>query len=159
MAFLLHQIVDQSAERAPASEAIRFSGQTLTYEALALESDRLARVLVEEGVQRGDRVGLYLGKGPASVIGLYGIMKAGAAYVPLDPGAPVARTAFVLNDCGICVVITEEARVPALRQMLSDGVGLECAIGIDPQEDLGLRTVSWSDVAAAPSVRERPRAM
>ena len=63
-------------------------GVALTYEQLERLTNQVARTLISLGVKRGDRVGLYVPKSHASVIGVFGIMKAGAAYVPLDQTHP-----------------------------------------------------------------------
>ena len=99
--YLLTQAVGIGAEAYPEREAARFSGQSLTYVELERRSNQLAHTLIAEGVQRGDRVGIYMNKGLESPVALYGIMKAGAAYVPLDPFAPVGRLSFVIRNCGI----------------------------------------------------------
>ncbi len=101
MVSLLPQAVDQAAERFPQREAVRFQHQSLSYAELATRSSQLARVLLEEGVKRGDRVGIYMNKSLESAIAIYGIMKAGAAYVPIDPAAPQSRATYVVRDCGI----------------------------------------------------------
>ena len=88
MLYVLPHAVDRAAARTPDREAIRYAGESLTYAALAERSDRLAGLLRAQGVRRGDRVGVHAGKGLAAALGLYGIMKAGAAYVPLDPSSP-----------------------------------------------------------------------
>jgi acyl-CoA synthetase (AMP-forming)/AMP-acid ligase II len=62
----------------------------LTYAELVAQANSLASVLREQGVGRGDRVGIYMNKGLESAVAMYGIMQAGAAYVPLDPFAPVS---------------------------------------------------------------------
>jgi amino acid adenylation domain-containing protein len=59
------------------------------------------------GVRRGDRVGIYLQKSIDAVASIFGILKAGAAYVPVDPSAPVSRNAFILDDCSVTAVVVE----------------------------------------------------
>ena len=75
----LPHVLDQAAAHSPEQEAVRYRGQSLTYAALAQHAASLACVLQAQGVQRGDRVGVYLRKGLEAVIGIYGIMQAGAA--------------------------------------------------------------------------------
>jgi non-ribosomal peptide synthetase component F len=82
--FLLHQAVAQAAAQAPEHEAIRCGAESLSYQALFERSNRLARMLRAQGVSRGDRVGIYLNKGLDATVAIYGILAAGAAYVPLD---------------------------------------------------------------------------
>src|SRR5712692_9694872 len=108
MAFLLPQLLDHAADRFPRRPALRFSTQGLNYEDLVHQSNRLASLLIEQGVRRGDRVGIYMEKSLEAVVAIYGIMKAGAAYVPIDPFAPAARVAFIIKDCGIRHLVTAD---------------------------------------------------
>jgi amino acid adenylation domain-containing protein len=71
------------------------------------------------GVGRGDRVGLYLGKSAAGVASIFGILKSGAAYVPVDPTGPPPRNAYIHHDCGVKVVILERRFDPAYRTELA----------------------------------------
>ena len=106
MAYLLHHLLAESAIRLPTKEAIRCDGEGLTYAELNQQTNQLAWNLHKLGVKHGDRVGLYLHKSLASVIGVFGIMRAGGVYVPLDPKAPVKRLAFITRNCDIKVVVT-----------------------------------------------------
>jgi amino acid adenylation domain-containing protein len=146
MIYLIPHILDSAAERYPEHEAMRFLGQALTYSQWAGRANALARLLVDQGVQRGDRVGIFLNKSLESAVALYGIMKAGAAYVPLDPSAPPARLAFVVRDCGIRILISQPAKLAALRELSGMDTGLECIIGVPPVEDSSLRTIPWDEV-------------
>src|SRR2546423_9859878 len=91
MAFLLHQLLARAAGSDPEREAVRCAGTSLTYGELEAASNGVARALIAGGVRRGDRVGIHLSKRVESVAAVYGAMKAGAAYVPLDPKAPLRR--------------------------------------------------------------------
>ncbi len=146
MVYLLPQAVENGAARYPDKEAVRFSGQSLSYAELLRRASNLAHVLIEHGVNRGDRVGIYMNKSLESVVAVYGIMLAGAAYVPLDPFAPVGRLSYVIRDCGIRWLVTKEAKIDGVQQMVSNGTGLECLIGVGPQPDLPVRTVTWDEV-------------
>ena len=79
----------------------------VSYRALADLSDRVRDHLRSLGVSGGDRVGIYLHKSVDAVAAIYGILKAGAAYVPVDPGAPPARCAYILHNCGVKALIVE----------------------------------------------------
>lgn len=157
MLYLLPHAVDRAAARAPDRDAIRYMGASLTYAALAERSDRLAGLLRAEGVRRGDRVGIHAGKGLAAAVALHGIMKAGAAYVPLDPSSPPARQAFIVRDCGIRHVVTEPSRAHALQQLLAEQVPVECVVGVDAlPPTAGVRASSWSEVEGHPAVAHDP---
>jgi amino acid adenylation domain-containing protein len=150
MLFLLHHAIDQSAARSPDQDAIRCGGTRLTYAELVERSNQLAGVLVAQGVRRGDRVGIYMRKCVEAGVAINGIMKAGAAYVPLDPLAPPARLAFVVDNCGIRHIVTRTPRPDTMRQIIHESSGGLCIVGIDGQEDLGAECVSWNAVAQHP---------
>lgn len=120
MLYLLSQILDRSAEQFPDHDAFRCDGQGITYGDLLRRANGLAHWLIEHGVQRGDRVGIYLSKSLETAIAVYGIWKAGAAYVPLDPSAPIARTAYAINHCGIRHLITQRSKRSRLPDLLLD---------------------------------------
>lgn len=87
----------------------------ISYQDLARLSDRLSNILKESGLQVGDRVGIYAPKSIGSVAAIFGILKAGAAYVPVDPLAPPARNAFIFGDCDVRAIVVERALVDGLR--------------------------------------------
>jgi amino acid adenylation domain-containing protein len=106
MPYLLHHLLASSAGCEPDGPAVVDGRSMLTYAELETRSNRLAWLLRDLGVRRGDRVGMYLEKSLHSIVAIYGILKAGAAYVPFDPQAPAARLAFIARNCGIRVLIT-----------------------------------------------------
>ncbi len=112
----LFQFLDQSSQVFPDRIASEEPGVgTITYAKLAALSDRLRDRLVALGVRRGDRVGIYWHKSIDSLASIMGILKTGAAYVPVDPTAPAARNAYILNDCGVKVAIVEAGFVEGLQ--------------------------------------------
>lgn len=149
MIYLLSQIIDQAAERFPDKEAFRINGQGITYADLVQRANALAHTLQDQGVKRWDRVGIYLDKSLESAIAIYGIWKAGAAYVPLDPQAPLSRLAFVIQDCAIRHVVTEATKRDNLGRLAAE-TGLAWAIGLSPSDDLPLRALPWGEVFTAP---------
>ena len=106
MSYTLHQLVTRAAQKTPEAEAVHFQGESLTYLELDLQSNRLAQALIQKGIRRGDRVGIYLHKSVAAVVAVYGIMKTGAAYVPVDPQAPGNRLGDIGTACGFSALIT-----------------------------------------------------
>lgn len=147
MNYLLSQAVDRAADRDPGRAAVRCAGSSLTYGELAHRSNGLARLLAVEGVQRGDRVGIFMTKSVDVAVAMHGIMKAGAAYVPLDPFAPPARTAFVIRDCAIRHLVTTDMRLDQTGLLQEDALGLSLLVGSEPRE--GVRTVAWDEVNRA----------
>ncbi len=145
MRFLLPHAITTGAERHPERQAIRISGKSLSYADLELRSNALANTLLAQGLTRGERVGIFMNKGLESGIAIYGIMKAGGAYVPLDPFAPVSRIGYVIKDCGIRTLLTNEIKREQVKQMLTEGKALENIIGLQASDDLPVRSTSWEE--------------
>ena len=113
---LLPQLVTASAERRPGTPAIVMDGVTVSWADLEARSNRFARSLVAHGVRRGDRVALWLQKSPDAIVALYGVMKTGAAYVPVDPGAPAPRLVTIARDCAVSGLVTTSDRAGVLDE-------------------------------------------
>jgi amino acid adenylation domain-containing protein len=113
MAAVPEQVAAQ-AERRPDAVAVTAAQGTLTYRELDRRANQLANRLRAMGVGVEDRVAICVGRSPAMVVGLLGILRAGAAYVPLDPGYPAERLALVLEDSGARTLVTEAALEAAL---------------------------------------------
>lgn len=89
-------------------EAVRAGDRSMSYAELERLSDHLASRLVEHGVRPGDRVGLLLDRTAEQPVAVLGVLKAGAAFVPLDLAFPAARSAFLIEDAGIEVVVNAD---------------------------------------------------
>ncbi|HEY2738690.1 MAG TPA: amino acid adenylation domain-containing protein, partial [Thermoanaerobaculia bacterium] len=89
--------------------AWEMGGEKLRYEELAVRSDAVARFLMQEGVRAGDVVGVSFEHSGALLVAMLGILKAGAAYLPLDPSYPHERLAWMLEDSGAPLVLTQES--------------------------------------------------
>jgi amino acid adenylation domain-containing protein len=145
MAYLLQQLLTASAERAPEASAVRARGRSLTYGELERRSTQLAHLLRERGVARGDRVGLYFPKAVESVVAMLGVLKAGAAYVPLDPHAPGQRVAGIAADCGLRALVTTAERLAALPPL-----PLACAVLVSGRAQAP-HEVEWAALAGPPA--------
>jgi acyl-CoA synthetase (AMP-forming)/AMP-acid ligase II len=86
-------------------------------------------MLSELEVKRGDRVGILLDPSLETAISVYGIMSAGAVFVPLDTNAPPARIAHVINDCGIKHIISGAKQNRSLNKVLEENISLEATSG------------------------------
>lgn len=103
-----HQLFELQAERTLDAEALRYGGQTMRYGELNRRANQLAHYLRRQGLRPGQLVGLCMERGqPELVIGVLAILKAGAAYLPLDPGYPQDRLAFMLEDAGLRLLLTQ----------------------------------------------------
>lgn len=105
-----------AAREYPDHEAVRYKGQSISYPELDQMSGALAARLAQAGVCQGERVGIWLNKSIEAVVSIYAILKAGAAYVPVDPIAPIKRTMYMLSDCQVRCLITTQERLALLDE-------------------------------------------
>ncbi|WP_426751162.1 amino acid adenylation domain-containing protein [Myxococcus sp. Y35] len=115
----VHEFFQQQAARTPEAPAVRMGDTCLTFGALDARSNQLAHHLRRLGVGPGTCVGLCFHRGPDMVVALWAVLKAGGAYVPIDSAWPTSRVAFLLEDTGVPVVLTEDAlaaRLPVSSQ-------------------------------------------
>jgi len=153
----LSQLLDHAADSRPDHPAVEDErGRIFTYRQLRHAADRLATRLARWGVGRGDRVGLFLPKGREAVAAIHGVLRSGAAYVPVDPGSPAVRGAGILADAGVKAVVVDAAHAAPLRAAWP-GSGPRprfIVVGEDEGGRLpGPADASWADVMAddAPS--------
>lgn len=153
MGFLLHHSIEESADRDPDREAFRFDGQAITYAGLVARANRLASVLIERGVKPRDRVGIYMNKSLNLPTAVFGILKAGAAYVPIDPVAPIARVALIVEDCGIRHLVTNASRAHRAAQVVARTPAIQCVVGGEamPSSASATEWIPWATVDGAPS--------
>jgi amino acid adenylation domain-containing protein len=151
----LVELLENSARRFPDKIAVAMpGGGSISYRELSRLSDRLRDRLHRIGVRHGDRVGFRLHKSIDSVVTLFGVMKAGAAYVPVDADSPAARGAYILNDCQVRAVVTEESLAEALETELRRLGATPHMISLRPSAE-GLpiaHTLDMLDVETAPAV-------
>ena len=105
----LHGAFEAQALRLPQAIAVSQDGQHLTYQQLNQRANQLAHHLLALGVKPDDRVAICCRRGPQMLAGLLAILKAGAAYVPVDPAYPAERIAYLLQDSAPVAVLAEES--------------------------------------------------
>ncbi|HEX6045329.1 MAG TPA: amino acid adenylation domain-containing protein [Pyrinomonadaceae bacterium] len=110
----IHRLFEQQAERVPHAIALVFEDRHMTYEELNRRSNQLAHCLLAAGVGPESFVGLLLERSPETIVALLGILKSGAAYVPLDPAFPPARLSYMLDDAKVEILVTEQRLVESL---------------------------------------------
>ncbi|HUQ53012.1 MAG TPA: amino acid adenylation domain-containing protein [Gammaproteobacteria bacterium] len=150
---LLTELVDCNAEAD--RQAVGYLDETLSYAQLARRSSQLANVLIDQGLKKGDRVGIYMNKGIDTAVAMYAAMKAGGAYVPIDPAAPTERLVSILKDCGLRHLVSSSDRRRQLRALVGHDTEVECVIGVDAGDDLPFRCWSWAEVAKAEATPPR----
>ena len=128
----LHELFEDQAARAPDAIAVVFDDTRLSYGELNRRANQLARHLMARGARPDSRVALCLERSPEMVVGLLGILKAGAAYVPVDPDYPTERIRHMLRDSGAALVVTHSALASQLP--LDEAV----AICLDGEADAAL---------------------
>ncbi|HKM55690.1 MAG TPA: amino acid adenylation domain-containing protein, partial [Isosphaeraceae bacterium] len=124
----VHQLFEEQVGRTPEAVAVVFENQQLTYRELNARSNQLARHLRSLGVGPEVLVGLYLERSLEMVFGLMGVLKAGGAYLPLDPSYPADRLGFMLDDARPRVVLTQRSLADALPPHASAVVCLDAPI-------------------------------
>ncbi|MEI7795464.1 MAG: amino acid adenylation domain-containing protein [Methylococcaceae bacterium] len=104
----LHQLIEEQVERSPDAIAVIFNRQKLTYRELNNRANQLAHYLQSLEVKADSLVGICVERSLEMVIGILGIIKAGAAYVPLDSSYPQERLAFMVEDASVDVLLTQQ---------------------------------------------------
>ena len=100
-------------KESPDSVAVKLGSSSLTYAQLDQKSNQIARVLLESGIDKGEIIGLIGNRSLLTIAGMLGIMKAGGAYLPIDPTYPKDRVEFMLEDSGARMLLTDEGELPA----------------------------------------------
>ncbi|HEX8351419.1 MAG TPA: amino acid adenylation domain-containing protein, partial [Pyrinomonadaceae bacterium] len=117
----VHELFAAQAVRTPDAVAVSYLEERLTYAQLDARANRLARHLQAVGVGPDAIVGVNVGRGADVMVALLGVLKAGGAYLPLDPEYPAERIRFMLEDAGARVLLTQEILAPALQ---ADGLNV-----------------------------------
>jgi amino acid adenylation domain-containing protein len=153
--YLLHQLLGEAAQNDPTHEAVRCSGRSLTYGELDAAANGIARTLIAAGVRPGDRVGIHLKKCVESIPAVYGTLRAGAAYVPLDPLAPAVRLGPIADDCSVSALITTPAGASSLSSSVRHAPRLVVLVDAGPEPvDLPWPWVTYEDATADPEATD-----
>lgn len=150
---MLHDLLRSAAHRRGEALAVVDGERELTYAELDERSSQFAAAIANRGVRPGDRVGLLLEKSLESLIAVYGTLKAGAAYVPLDDRAPVRRLAYIARDAEIRCLVSSQARAQTCEDLLAEDVPLATIVGAgeEHRRERGVEWLPWSAVEGFPS--------
>jgi amino acid adenylation domain-containing protein len=110
----VHELFEEQAAHNPGAVAVSFGGASLTYSQLDKRANQLARHLIKIGVTPGSLVGIALDRSLDLLVGLLGIWKAGAAYLPLDAAYPRDRIAFIMEETSLATLVTQSKLLPNL---------------------------------------------
>jgi tyrocidine synthetase-3 len=130
----MHQLFEQQVDMVPDNTALIFEEKTLSYKELDQKANSLARMLAKRGVKCGDAVGLIARRGFDMIIGMLAILKAGAAYVPIDPEYPESRMAYIASNSKVSALLVEKGYTTADHTGMVLGVSDEFVIEIDHQQ-------------------------
>lgn len=104
----IHAIIERNCKKHPDKVSILFNGERFTYGYLSEKAEFIARVLVAKGIIKGTVVGIYLERSPEIIVSMLAILRAGGAYLPIDPSLPAERIKYMLEDAGVeCVLVSQ----------------------------------------------------
>jgi len=153
-AFLLPDFITLTAERDPQTLALTYGKLSLSYGALQEAVTGFASGLFGLGLQRGERVGIYLEKRFETVIASFGAPLAGGVFVPLNPLLKPEQVGYILRDCNVRVLVTSPERLKLLESVLAECRDLRQVVVVDAKADLPavgtLACLRWDDLLAAP---------
>ncbi|MCK4258234.1 MAG: amino acid adenylation domain-containing protein, partial [Halanaerobiales bacterium] len=111
----LHQLFEEQVEKSPHKIAVRFKDEQITYEELNIQAEFLARVLIERGVRVDQVVGLVVERSLEMIVAMLGVLKAGVAYLPINPVYPEERIKYMLKDSGANITLTQRKIFDKIR--------------------------------------------
>jgi amino acid adenylation domain-containing protein len=148
--FLLHHLLTLSAGRFPDNTAVTFNDQSVSYYELNQLTNKLANILRKNGINRGDRVGIYINKSIQSIISIFGILKAGAVYVPLDSKAPLSRISYIIQNCAISGILTSLKKINDITKLIFGQESIKFIVNTDNSpcdtSQLGIKIIEWEAV-------------
>ncbi len=146
---LLHELVANAALRTPSAIALTDGDRHVSYASLLEAIERFAAGLLQAGIARGERVGIYLEKRVETVVASFGAAAAGAVFVPVNPVLKAEQVGFILADCDVRLLVTSPERLATLTDVLDRCASLEHVVttGAEPGASAGspprLRATAW----------------
>jgi acyl-CoA ligase (AMP-forming) (exosortase A-associated) len=141
----------QTASRAGASPAVYFKAAHLTYETLARQIRQVAAGFRALGLEKQERVAVFLPKRFETVVAMFGASLAGAVFVPINPLLRAEQAAYIIRDCNVRILVTSRERLAELRPLLGQLTDLRTIVTVDERAevvDTGRTAVSWVDLLA-----------
>ena len=161
---LVNEFLEQSVNRFPDKDALICQDRRLTFTDIDSSSNRLSNALIHYGLQRQDRVAVFLDNSIESVVSIFGILKAGGIFLIINPQVKAKKLEYILNDCQVKVLITDTKHLQEASDILSNCSNLNLVILIDYKSDnplTGLSThtyiVSYSDCLNSYSSAQPPK--
>ena len=154
----LHEMVAGMAAKRGDSPALTFKDNTVTYAELWSDVAAFGAALHELGLQRGERVAVYLDKRIAAVVAMFGASAAGGVFVPVNPLLKPNQVAYILGDCSVRVLVTTVERLELLHAELTQCPSLEHVIVLGaaprPAPELECSLVGWDELTGADDIPE-----
>ena len=153
---LLPELIAESALKNPSAMALGGQGGSASYGALDFTVRQFASGVLALGLQRSERIAIYLDKRVETVVASFGATAAGAVFVPVNPILKPEQVAFILQDCNVRVLVTSPERLVLLREVLSTCPDLRHVVvteGTAPPPEgtaLAVPTVKWPELLATP---------
>jgi amino acid adenylation domain-containing protein len=134
----IQDLFEEKVREQPDQVAVIFEDRRLTYQELNAKANQLAGFLKSKGAAPGIFVGILAGRSIEMIIGVMGILKAGAAYAPLEPSFPKARLQKILSTINARHVLTDNDQIDLVMSLELPGPGLECVACLEPREQSGV---------------------
>lgn len=152
MVDLVHDLIVDSATDTPDAEALVYQGKRLSYADLATEVEKFAAGLIGLGIDRNERLAVYLEKRLEAVIALFGATAAGGVFVPVNPLLRPEQVTYILGDCNVRVLVTSVERLKLLGDVLPQCHDLHTIIVVGSVDELptlpDLKVLSWEAICS-----------
>jgi acyl-CoA ligase (AMP-forming) (exosortase A-associated) len=151
---LIHELIAISARRSSDATALTYGNKSVSYSALQSSISQFVNGTIGLGIQRGERVAIYLEKRFETVIASFGAPAAGGVFVPLNPLLKAEQVGYILRDCNVRVLVTSPERLELLLDTLPACRDLQHVVLLDSKDPLpaidGLNVCRWSELLAMP---------
>ncbi len=135
MPTLLHHFISQSAKSFPDNNALLYKDQKITYQALNSHLITISNAFLKLGIQRSERIAVFLPKRVEAVVSMFAASASGASFVPVNPILKADQVCYILNDCNVRLLVTTYARLKQLKECLIQCSDLHTIIVIDEAND------------------------
>ena len=143
----IHQVITEMAKKNPNAPAVAFEKDQLTYEQLNIQANQIAQLLLENGAKKDQPIGLLADRSVEMIVGILGILKAGAAYLPLDPTYPAERINYMIEDAGVAILLSQDHLIKTIQKKEITTVGFKEARPITNENSVDLPTVNPEQIA------------
>jgi len=143
----IHTIIEEISKENPENKAVTYKDTSITYKELDERANRLASTILKQADNKSKIIGLCTERSIDMIVGLYGILKAGYAYLPIDPEYPKQRIEYVCEDANITTVITQKALIENFNSDTIDTIFIEDVQSFQNNSTVSLPNVSRDDLA------------